>query len=224
MNQQEGQDLVRDYNDTYVMYDGALAYLHHMQYVALNPTDGHVKASVWRGRKAKEKNVVLDEDKIQQIVVRSSLFNHFVNSEEFGGPVCAAFSIRRRPRRQWQQGMCSNNTTITQPLVSLFPRSNLLNYLGLGGNNFPFELVESAVNPKYMSVEEAVSALPKYYSIAVSPDFCLSLSPKKDNPNILIQSCQGFIGDLKDKTVRVFHPVSAQEVRDFFKGYEVVNA
>ena len=213
------KDTVDDFNlkwmHTFITYKGEIAYVYGAYY---DKDERETNEDTWfvqlgTFNKKKESLYDFDESQMSAILVNSQFFN----SGDLEGPslisnlTTACLQVSRNPRRQNKRSICTDNITLTSPMLRLISqiKSRWPGYYNLG-----FEHVAAITTEVFPSYLQSLEYCKKHGAVALSPDFAVGLSSLARNKYLFI-SPFGFIGECDAENIYVKHPGSLQEVNDF---------
>jgi len=201
-------DMIRKFNRTYILYNKKLAYVQGFDLTA----DGNIMMNITEQSGMKPRWIQdFNAEQIEVISPDSMYVNNIDPEAKSPKKNEGAYTFWRNPRRQWRRSLCEETCVITNPLIPLyktFGKNWFVREIGLG-----FSVVEHLLNPKYPSIIDAMSWLRKYPSVAISPNFALTLSPIDYSP--LLANMFGFIGKVSWDRLQVYYPPVLQEIQDF---------
>ena len=199
-------DLHRKYAGTYVFYDGEFSYVTQFD------SDNDDEDIFISCDGATPYHGPFSEKKLEPIMKDSCYFNNASFKEKNPSGI-AAIKYWRYPRRQWRRSLCEDIAHLESPMFPFYSMSG--KRLPYWDGRLRFSVAKNLVFAEYPPIDFALKKLEDYQAIAISPDYCISLSSLDEKP--LLSSMFGFIGVVEDKKFLIYHEPTLQEVSDFVR-------
>lgn len=200
------EDLNKKYQHTWCLVNNRIAYAKELTALGEDEITGKIAFE-----EGKFENPVLTRENIEPLVFNATFINNVDTWDYESNPCIPATYFSRSARRQWKRGLTMENTIIRSPIRPLYVAF---------GKRFPkqaelgYNLIRRLQNPVYPLFNEALSYLPQFEAVAVSPHLALVLS-NISATRCLVANHFGFIGEAQQGLIIVKHAPALQEVRDF---------
>ena len=199
---------------TYALYkDDQIVYVTGAEPLSEDSDDFNITLSPLNGKKIYSN----DPNCLTPLIFNSQYFNgvDFNTNNPLQSRVISCMLLSRNPRRQNKRSFCSDNITITSPLFPILQHYNV-------GIQFPeyykldLSFVQRIKDCKFPNYLDALQICSKQLSIAISPQFAISLSHISSD-KFLLSSPFGFIGEATTTEFLIYHLGALQEVHDFVR-------
>ena len=207
-------DTVADFNlkwaHSYVLVNEEPTYIQTAEHTEEDNEEAYEVSGLNRIGKFRISN--FNFDSVKPIIVDSCFFN--IDGSDPTKGESEALHIIRSGQRQNKRSLCQDSFRLVDPIT------HLLNNFGLrwyDKKEFDWRVVDGLLKPRYpTSLDEAMERCKTNWSVALSPNFSITLSPQKEYP-FLLKSLFGFIGGIRENKIIVHHKASLQEVTDLVK-------
>lgn len=148
------------------------------------------------------------------VFVEPTLVNGFYNLHYPYKPrLHNAYVYHRTPRRQYRRGLCNDNSQLDSILTHV--RSCLGIWLDGAANIEDFGVIENLLAARYpATIEEAVEITKSSGSVAICPEFALTLHVSKPEGILLLNRNNHYIGEVIGTEFKIHFTTMLQEVQD----------
>lgn len=211
------RDTFEDFNlkwqNTYALYKNQAVFVQGAEPISEEGNDFEVSVVL-----NAQKIIIKDLNNLEPLLFNSQYFNgvDWNLNDSLKTKLTSGMLLSRNPRRQNKRSICGENTIITSPIYPIIEKYHFSIIAWPPCYTLNLSMIQQLQKCQFPTYMEALQACHKQISIALSPNFAISLSPMSSD-RFLLSSLFGFIGEATYNEFLIYHQGSLQEVNDFVR-------